>query len=244
MSGFQSATWIFVAVGFTLLVVGFSEWSRKLRGRQGSIIWALIWSMSLASVSVSAVLGAGGNMWERVVGPMVVILIAFGMGLRWVCLRQGPKDDSTPLEHADQLLLERILSLRSTAVGDIMTPVDRVTYAVASSSISDVIGLVRETGHSRIPLLDSPGGRPLGFIHSKDLAPFVHQGSPEGQIAELGRDVLTVSTAEAASRLLETFRQRRIQMAVVADQGGRALGVVTLGDFYGHLLGSRAGTAS
>jgi CBS domain containing-hemolysin-like protein len=118
-----------------------------------------------------------------------------------------------------------------------------MTYAVAISTIPDVLKLAKRTGHSRIPLLESPGGRPLGFIHTKDLAPFIHQESPKGRAVELGRQVLTVSPHEAASKLLESFRQRRIHIAVVTDSEGRALGMVSLGDFYEHLLGSRTGTA-
>jgi CBS domain containing-hemolysin-like protein len=243
MSEFQSAIWVFLAVGLTLLVVGFVEWRNKARGRRGSLIWALVWSMSLASVSVATLLSAGANVWMRVAVPLVVILLALGMGLKWTYRRRLTQTDSSPLEQADQVLLERILSLRSTRVEDIMTPMDRMTYAVAASTVPDVLALAKRTGHSRIPLLDSPGERPLGFIHAKDLAPFIHQESPKGRVADLRRQVLTVSPLEAASRLLDSFTQRRIHIAIVTDSEGKALGLVSLGDFYEHLLGSRTGTA-
>lgn len=245
MNTFDVDASIPVGVLLTFAMVLSVELWRRARRRKGHVAWALVWSVATAGVTYGTLHEPGsGTLLLLGALAFTLILAAFAIGVTRTRFRGRPPtggEASQTLEAEDRALAQRILTLRVTPVAQIMTPADRMAYALESSTIQEVIDLVRRTGHSRIPLLDGPGGRPLGFIHAKDLGPYLHDPSPQGNAGDLLREVLQVPPKEQASRLLESFRHRRIHLAVVTDTLGRALGLVSLGDFYAHLLGERSG---
>lgn len=246
MSVFHVDAPILGGVLLTMALVLSVELWRRSRGAKGHTVWAIVWPLATAGVVYGSLHEPGSGALLLGALPFALLLAALAIGMVRTRLRparpEAGVEPAPALGAEDRVLAQRILELRVTPVAQIMTPADRMAYALESSPIREVIDLVRRTGHSRIPILDAPGGRPLGFLHAKDLGPYLHDPSPGGNAGDLLREALQIPPKERASRLLESFRHRRVHLAVVTDTVGRAIGLVSLGDFYAHLLGDRSGS--
>lgn len=121
---------------------------------------------------------------------------------------------------------------------EIMRPRHEITGLDTDASIEECLEIARRTRYSRFPLCD--GGdldRTLGVVHIKDL--YARQ-SPAGR----GRDLLPVAhkllyipETTRLERLLQFFLERRLHLAIVVDEYGGTVGMVTLENVLEELVG-------
>ncbi|MBU1702000.1 MAG: CBS domain-containing protein [Candidatus Eisenbacteria bacterium] len=231
-------TMLSFAVPF-LAVLSLEWWGGRRPFRAGTS-WALVWSLMTGGIAVATLL-------PDVVGPVPAILISpililFALVVGWIRSRPPGEKECDPgtepeLEPADQELFNRVLTLRSTPAGKIMTPAEKIVYCRSSATVEDLRTVIQRSGYSRIPIMDSMKGPVRGFVQAKDLAASLHNEGSVKRAVEFSKDIIRVGPREPVSRLLDAFRQRRIHLALVADGRGRPMGMVTLGDIYRHLLG-------
>ena len=98
--------------------------------------------------------------------------------------------------------------------------------------------IVLETLHSRFPVLDA-GDDVAGILATKDLATALLQGKQEiwSSLDEFLRPALMVPEALLISSLLERMRSARQRMAIVIDEHGNYIGIVTLEDMIEEIVG-------
>lgn len=141
------------------------------------------------------------------------------------------------LGEQERQLLHRIFEFGDTKVGEVMVPPDRIAMVSSQATHEQVLGAFTEEGYSKI-LVHEPDDRSriIGVIHTHDL---LHLWKNEGLIAtqDLIRPVHVVPPDMRVSDLLKEFQSRKIQIAVVADPAGRAVGMVTLEDLVEEIVG-------
>ena len=135
-----------------------------------------------------------------------------------------------------------VLDLQQRRVSEIMRPRVDVNALEKNCTSRELLHLVDETGHSRIPVYDDEIDRVVGVVNAKQLFRFLEQSStPE----DLDRIVLSkfieptyfVPETMAAWKVLEEMRRRRLHMAIVVDEHGGTAGVVTLEDILETVVG-------
>ncbi|WP_436796252.1 hemolysin family protein [Actinospongicola halichondriae] len=135
-------------------------------------------------------------------------------------------------------LLRGALSIGESPVRDLMVARDRIGYVERTATAADAEEAVVRTGHSRL-LVVGPGGLDdaLGFIHAKDLltipGPMRDQPLPLGRI----RRIPIVRADAVIDEVLYALQDARVHLAVVADAGGRTIGLVSLEDVLEELVG-------
>jgi CBS domain containing-hemolysin-like protein len=145
------------------------------------------------------------------------------------------------LSEEGEALLLRVLALESLPVQSIMTPRERVTTADATASPAEAVERMRASGHGRLPVtVDGSLDRILGVVHAKDLVPLVIDGGNAAPLRRQVRRCLHVPQDQPVARLLADFRRNRVHFGIVTDPLGRTLGLVTIGDVFAHLAGTRA----
>lgn len=152
-------------------------------------------------------------------------------------------DDSSPLT-ADQFsigasertMLSNILKLRDMMAEDVAVPRTDIIAAEADLSFRDVLALLNDQGHSRVPVYDGSLDNVIGFIHLKDLLPFIGR-EDDFSLRDLLRQPLFVSPAMAVNDLLLDMRERRIHMALVVDEFGGTDGLITIEDLVEQIVG-------
>ncbi|MCF7675538.1 MAG: hemolysin family protein [Akkermansiaceae bacterium] len=142
---------------------------------------------------------------------------------------------SQHVTETEREILEKALELNEVWVRDIMTHRSEVIFIDAAASFEDILELVRNTKHTRFPLVNDHLDDAIGFIHVKDLLSLVGQQKPN--LAVIKRDLKLVPETMPLDILLKFFLKEKTSLALVADEFGHASGVVFLDNVIEELVG-------
>lgn len=144
------------------------------------------------------------------------------------------------LPESAHLLLQNVVDLTRRDVSELMTPRSAMVSLAASASARTAGQAFRDTGKSRIPLFGENRDDILGILFAKDLfSRVVDEGSFDSIVVrKLVRPAYCVPETKNGFELLEEFRSRRTQIAIVLDEYGAVAGLVTLEDLLEELVGA------
>ena len=135
----------------------------------------------------------------------------------------------------ERAMLRSILDLTEVEVGEIMTHRKNVTMIDADESPEAVVAQVLASPFTRIPLWRGEPDNILGVIHAKALLRSVSamEGKLQGlDVVELAADPWFVPESTTLLDQLQAFRRRREHFALVVDEYGSLMGIVTLEDIW------------
>lgn len=141
------------------------------------------------------------------------------------------------LDPAEQRVAEKALRLGDRTVREIMHPRIEIDALDVDTPPDEVIGAVAMAGFSRLPVHEGDLDHIIGFVYTKDLLLRQHMGWPI-ELRKLVRPPLLVPETFRIDKLLELFREKRTQMAIVLDEFGGTEGLVTMEDVLEELVGT------
>jgi CBS domain containing-hemolysin-like protein len=147
------------------------------------------------------------------------------------------------LPRLQETLIHRALELDEVPIREIMTPRQKIFSLPSNLPIEAASAQVIERLHSRVPVYDEARGPEhiIGVVYSKDLARLIFYRSAhpvvELNLCQVMRDILVVPESKTVLDLLRDFQQRRRQMAIVVDEYGSTVGLVTAEDAIEQLTG-------
>jgi putative hemolysin len=183
----------------------------------------LVWIMALSTEAILWLLRIQGR-----TGPSVSVEDIEHL------IRTGTREGI--LEPAEQMVARRALRLGDRTVRDIMRPRIDIDALDVDTPADEVIGAVAMAGFSRLPVHEGDLDHIIGFIYTKDLLLRQHMGWPI-EPRKLVRPALLVPETMRIDKLLELFREKRTQMAIVLDEFGGTEGLVTMEDVLEELVG-------
>jgi len=162
-----------------------------------------------------------------------------------------------------ETLIHRTLELEDVTVREIMTPRQQIFSLPSQMLVEEASAKVIDHMHSRVPVYEEARGPEhiVGVVYSKDLARLMFfrprtPGAPgidsetwetakprpavpfvELKLAQVMRDVLVVPETKSVLDLIREFQQRRRHMAIVVDEYGSTVGLVTAEDAIEQLTG-------
>ena len=147
--------------------------------------------------------------------------------------------DGGLLEPEEQVRLHRALRLGLRTASQLMVPRARLAAVDEAMPFDEVLRVVAASPFSRLPVYRGSLDHVVGMLHIKDL---VTGSSRPGTltIASLLRPIVRVPDTMPADRLLAFLRERRSHQALVVDAAGAVVGLITLEDVLGELLGGVA----
>lgn len=134
-------------------------------------------------------------------------------------------------------MLEGILKFGDTTAAEIMTPRVDITDLDVEWDYERVLGVVRESGYSRLPVYDGTQDNIKGVLYSRDLLPYIGGRSSDFRWQSLIREPYFVPESRMIDDLLEDFRKLKKHIAIVVDEYGGTQGVVTLEDVLEEIVG-------
>lgn len=142
------------------------------------------------------------------------------------------------LEPEELAFAEGVFSFGDHRVREVMVPRTSVGTLSSTDSIREAALAAAESGHRRLPLCDPGRGldEPLGVVNLSDLTRAL-AGSREVRLSELARPLYEVSDGTLLDDLLEDLRDDRQELALVRDEHGTAVGVISLEDVIEQILG-------
>ncbi len=145
--------------------------------------------------------------------------------------------DENVLKSREERILRNVYDFTHVVVGDIMIPRTDVDCIEISESLDDLIDVIVKTGHTRIPVYEEDIDNMLGAIHAKDVFEYLRQGNMSVPLSELVRSFDIYPENKPVSDLLEEFKRKKIQIAMVADEHGGFAGIVTIEDLLEEIVG-------
>lgn len=135
-------------------------------------------------------------------------------------------------------LLKNISSLDALTVRDVITPRHLLAAVDVNTSTTKVLEIIHQQHHSRILVYDGNIDNVIGKVVLKDLVQFVKSGlDSENSIRNLIHQVIHVPDQISLRALLIEMQRRRETMAVIFDEYGGTLGLVTLEDIIEEVVG-------
>ena len=141
---------------------------------------------------------------------------------------------SSPEEH---VMLSGIVNFVNTEVQEIMKPRVDITALSMTADYETVKRTIIESGFSRIPVYEEDVDNIRGTLYVKDLLPYINHGSEFGW-QQLIRKPYFVPEHKKINELLEEFRDSKIHMAIVVDEYGSTMGLLSLEDILEEIVGN------
>jgi CBS domain containing-hemolysin-like protein len=138
------------------------------------------------------------------------------------------------------------MELAQIQVREIMVPRPDIHTLPVESNLDEVMRVFATTQRSRIPVYRSTADHILGFVHIKDMIWILldrerrleeNLPPPPFDLRRVLREVLIVPETKPANELLLELRTRHVGMALVVDEFGSILGLVTMEDILEQMVG-------
>lgn len=135
-------------------------------------------------------------------------------------------------------ILLNALDLRHRIAREVMRPRTELTVLNTQASIAECLDIAEKTRYSRFPLCEAGDvDRTLGVIHIKDLYAMRLKARSGADLAVVARKLIYVPPTARLERLLQLLLDRRLHMAVVVDEYGGTVGLVTLENIIEEVVG-------
>jgi putative hemolysin len=203
--------------------------------------------------------------WSRaLVAPvewLMVVLRPFIALFTWISnglirLLGGPPGDRTPfvtedelrlmvevggeegvLEEGESEMLGNVFDLADTTVREVMVPRIDIVAVEADVSIEEATQVMLQGGQSRVPVYDDTLDEIIGLLYAKDLLRVFTDHERPASVRSLVRPAYFVPDSKRLDDLLRELRKARVHMAIVSDEYGSVVGLVTIEDLVEEIVG-------
>lgn len=144
------------------------------------------------------------------------------------------EEEDAAIDPEDQEMIRRVFRLNQVTVEDAMTPLVEVDAIPDTATLDDAVTVALAGGHSRLPVYRERVDNIVGLVDMYDL---LYEGIAEGPVGARLTPVRFVPETKRADELLHEMRQKRDHFAVVVDEYGGSVGVVTIEDLLEEIIG-------
>jgi len=150
------------------------------------------------------------------------------------------------LPETQEDMIHRVLDFGLIAVREIMVPRNDIVSVELNTPLDDILRTLSQSQHSRLPVYDGAPEKIVGTLHYKDLIPVWQERRRANRagratrpfhISRLLRPHLVVPETKPLSQMLEEFRRGHSHMAMVVDEFGTIVGMLTVEDVLEQLVG-------
>ena len=186
------------------------------------ISYPFIWVLHRSSQVVLRWLGfAGGELHDRHSEEELRVVLAAAQGA-------GDRRD----------LILNALDLRHRTAREVMRPRNEITAFDTSASLAECVALAEKTRYSRFPICENGDlDQTRGVVHIKDLYALRAQAKTAAELLPVARKLFYIPETAALDKLLRRFLDRKLHFAVVVDEFGGTVGIVTLENALEALVG-------
>ena len=220
--------------------------------------------MTLAILILSEIIPKtlGANYWKQLMPftvhslrILLIILAPFVWISKWITrLIKNDKDrsvfsradvaamaevglESGAIDKEEKSIIQNLLRLENLKVKDIMTPRSVVLAVDETLTLSEIYKENRPMTYSRIPVYKDQSDNITGLILKDGILEHLAEDRHTKKAAEIKRDILFVEDEYTVAKLMDTLILKRQHLAMVANQYGTVVGLVTMEDLFETLLG-------
>ncbi|KLD64176.1 hemolysin family protein [Dyella japonica] len=210
--------YLYAAIGFSILIEAFNQTMR--RNRQRSLLGSARTLRDRTALAVLNLLGAGGD--DEDVAPKATAA--------------NPEGNVAMFGKDELAMVQGVLDLAHRPVRSIMTPRPEINWIDPRENVEQLRAEVTASSHAWLPVAGDDLDQLVGVASSRDLlASLLEHGHID--VDQVVRKPLTVLESLSVLRLIEEFRRSPLQVALVVDEYGSVLGLVTPTDVLEVIAG-------
>jgi CBS domain containing-hemolysin-like protein len=146
-------------------------------------------------------------------------------------------EETGTLDPGEKELIHNIFELTDQRAGEIMTPLADVFLVPATLPYKDLLDQLRRFRRSRIPVYEGERQNVIGVLHFKELLRSMAEGGADVDWRSLVKPPFVIPASKKLPLLLRQFQKLKIHLALVVDEFGELVGIVTLEDVLEELFG-------
>ncbi len=199
------------------------------------------------------VLARGGRTVVRLLGPATSVVVGVGRALvprrhevsgphagddELRELTEDEQEEDDELEPEERAMIRSIFELGDTLVREVMVPRPDVVSVPDGAPLAEVVGVAVDGGYSRLPVHAPPDtGRIVGVVYAKDLLRRLATEPTRDGWADLTRPPTFVPETKGCDELLRELQADAVHLALVVDEYGEFVGLVTIEDVLEEIVG-------
>lgn len=133
-------------------------------------------------------------------------------------------------------ILKGIVKFGETSVKEVMTARVNVVAIEKETPFNEIIKIILDSGHSRIPVYEDSFDKILGVLYIKDIIPYINKDENFNWLSLL-RNPFFVPENKKLDDLLKEFQDKKIHLAIIVDEYGGTSGIITLEDIIEEIVG-------
>jgi len=134
-------------------------------------------------------------------------------------------------------LIHAVFEFREKVARDVMVPRTEVLAVELATPVPEIIRLLAEEGHARVPVYQDHLDQIVGILHARDLVPLL--AHPDLiLLRDLLRPAHFVPWSKPVEQLLRELQRKKLHMALVVDEYGGVMGLCTLEDVLEQIVGA------
>ncbi len=190
--------------------------------------------------------------WMQIATPIIFIINAFSMGVMKL-LRVDPNKRSDiytedeirtivevshqdgAIESEERKMINNVFDLDDHLAKDIMVPRVDMTFLNVNATYGETIEVYRENLFTRLPVYEEHRDNILGILNVKDL--ILYEDKEHFDVRHILREAYFTHEFKKSSELMMEMRENSISLAIVLDEYGATVGLVTLEDLLEEIVG-------
>jgi CBS domain containing-hemolysin-like protein len=141
------------------------------------------------------------------------------------------------LTRNERMMIENVLNLEEKTARRVMVPRPDIVYLSLARPLEDNLRLARQAGHTRFPLCEDDLSTVIGMIHVKDVFRAGAYQNGRADLRGLARKIPFLPVTLRLDQLLLEFQRNRVHLAMLLDEYGSVVGMVTLENVLEELVG-------
>ena len=141
------------------------------------------------------------------------------------------------IEEDEREMIRNVIEVGDKVVREVMVPRTDIVAVERGATLAEVAELIRNHGHSRIPVYEGDLDHIVGMILAKDVLLHYVRGEKTFQFERMLRPVLFTPAQKKVSELLHQMQEKNVHMMVVVDEYGGTAGIVTHEDLLEEIVG-------
>ena len=141
------------------------------------------------------------------------------------------------LSSKEKSILTNILSINQLKASDVMIPRASIISVSHQSNYDELIKIIENESHSRMPVFRKDLDDVLGMVHIKDIIKYAGEKKTKFNIVDVVKEVLFVPPTMPVLNLLLKMQATKLHMALVIDEHGGTDGLITIEDVVEEIVG-------
>jgi CBS domain containing-hemolysin-like protein len=190
------------------------------------VFWPIIWLLNTASNLTLMLVGLGSTNAEEVSHTEEELKHILAESV-----------EGGHLSRSERIMIENVLNLEEKTARRVMIPRPDIVYLSLARPLEENLRLARQAGHTRFPLCEDDLTSVIGMIHVKDVFRSGNGHNGRIDLRQLARKAPYLPVTLRLDQLLLEFQRNRVHLAMLLDEYGSVVGMVTLENVLEELVG-------